>query len=168
MQLRSARQRRRRRTKERTLLLIQDRKANRARGVDIGVEQRWDEFACTAERKRSDGSRMAPTVRRTLGRLGGVVCATWDQYSRCQRRKWSHTPSGNVITSLYTPSAHNVWWARPSQQSSRRAPPSPRPATETHAVLAGNSDVPLQEVERLAQLLRPRPEPLQARPLRIS
>lgn len=49
----------------------------------------------------------------------------------------------------------------------RAAVPTPR-NRETHAVLAGNSDVPLQEVERLAQLLRPRPEPLQARPLRIS
>ena len=56
------------------LLLVQDREADGAGGIDVGVEERGSELACSDDEsvKGSDWARQF--CERTLGRLRGVVC----------------------------------------------------------------------------------------------
>lgn len=62
------------------LLLVQDRQADGARGVDVWVEERRDELACWGGRVDVSGvfgiavGIGCSGILRTLGRLRGILC----------------------------------------------------------------------------------------------
>lgn len=91
------------------LLFIQDRQADGARGIDVGVEERWDEFAWTL-------SAITPSQRgmRTRTRIihfGGFVgySATNVSFIRLPGASRKDSPSGKITLNLNRPPSQSVF-----------------------------------------------------------